>query len=147
MTALDALKEPKRLERQIFAVMQQIDEEHAKLMPGGLNYEVDRVQTTPRDRFADVMARIDELETQMDELMKRLDKSRERVLLLLDQVKDKDARIILNLHDVIGLPMDAVAEGLYMSRALCYIVRNKALNEIDLAELDDLDTLDSGSEV
>ena len=137
MTVLEALKEPKEIEKQIRALKAQIQRALETLEPGGVNYAQDRVQTSPRDRFAEVMGEVDELGAKVDALYDRLDKSRRRVLLLLDQVKDKDARIIINLHDVLDFSMDDVAEIVYMSRSKCYYVRDQGLAAISLDDLDD----------
>ena len=135
--ALGVLREPRQIEKQIRALKAQIQRTLETLEPGGVNYEQDRVQTSPRDRFAEVMGEVDELWAKVDVLYDRLDKSRRRVLLLLDQVKDKDTRMILNLHDVLKFPMDEVAEIVYVSRSKCYDLRSQGLQEISLDDLDD----------
>lgn len=135
--ALGVLREPRQIEKQIRALKAQIQRTLETLEPGGVNYEQDRVQTTPRDRFAEVMGEVDELGAKVDVLYDRLDKSRRRVLLLLDQVKDKDTRMILNLHDVLAISMDEVAEIVYVSRSKCYYLREQGLASIDLDGLDD----------
>ena len=137
MTALDALKEPKEIEKQIRALKAQIKATLETLEPGGINYEQDRVQTSPRDRFADVMGEVYDLEAKVEKLYDQLDKSKRRVLLLLDQVEDKDTRMILNLHDVLEFSMDEVAEIVYISRSKCYYLREQGLASIDLDGLDD----------
>lgn len=136
MTALEALREPKRIEKKMGEVMKQIEEARLRLMPGGIDYELDRVQTTPRDRFAEVMGEIDDLERKLDDLADQREKSRKRVLLLLDQVTDKDTRIIINLHDVLEFSMDDITEVVFMSRSKCYDLRSQGLQEISLDDLD-----------
>ena len=136
MTALEALREPKRIEKKMGEVMKQIEEARSRLMPGGIDYELDRVQTTPRDRYAEVMGEIDDLERKLDDLADQREKSRKRVLLLLDQVTDKDTRIIINLHDVLEFSMDDITEVVFMSRSKCYDLRSQGLQEISLDGLD-----------
>lgn len=136
MTALDALKQPKEIEKQIRALKAQIKATLETLEPGGVNYSADRVQTSPRDRFADVMGEVYDLEAKVEKLYDQLDKSKRRVLLLLDQVVDKDTRMILNLHDVLEFSMDDVAEIVYISRSKCYTLREQGLSEMSLDGLD-----------
>ena len=59
------------------------------------------------------------------------------MLLLLDQVTDKDTRIIINLHDVLEFSMDDITEVVFMSRSKCYDLRSQGLQEISLDGLDD----------
>lgn len=135
--ALDVLREPKEIEKQIRALKAQIKATLETLEPGGINYEQDRVQTSPRDRFADVMGEVYDLEAKVEKLYDQLDKSKRRVLLLLDQVTDKDTRIIINLHDVLEFSMDDITEVVFMSRSKCYDLRSQGLQEISLDDLDD----------
>ena len=43
----------------------QRDELRACLLPGAIRYDRDRVQSTPTDKMADVIARVDELDREI----------------------------------------------------------------------------------
>ena len=46
----------------------QRDELRACLLPGAIRYDRDRVQSTPTDKMADVIARVDELDREIEQL-------------------------------------------------------------------------------
>lgn len=128
MRAEEILQEPRHIEWLIKTISAEIELARCSLLPGGINYELDKIQGgAGGDRYADVMAKIDALEQKA----KRLEEKRAR---LLDEViprlvalcDDETARILI-LHDVKGIPMEELSLKHYRSRSNLYELRRVGL--------------------
>lgn len=132
MRAEEELRMPREIEKRIRVHLARIEQIRGSLLPGGIAYDMDRVQVGfPGDRYAQAMGRISEIE----ERIKKLEEKKEwyeavRIPLLLDQVFDPEARTVIHLHDVLSLPMSQTAEILYLSRATAYRLRETGLADI-----------------
>lgn len=128
----DELQMPHVIDKRIRFQLARIEYIRSSLLPGGIAYDMDRVQGGyPGDRYAQAMARISETEDNI----RKLEEKKEwyenvRIPLLLDQIFDPEARTVIQLHDVMRLSMAETAEILYMSRATAYRVRENGLNDI-----------------
>lgn len=143
MRAEELLREPQRITKSIRMLSAEIEHVRSSLMPGGINYELDRIQGGfSGDRFAEAMAKIDALEREASALADKYYQLRCKTIPgMLDAITDQDGRDIIRLHDVLGLPMDIVADALYRSRSGLYMIRQKALSEMDAC----LDSMDSNN--
>lgn len=128
----DELQMPHVIDKRIRFQLARIEYIRSSLLPGGIAYDMDRVQVGfPGDRYAQAMARISEIEDNI----RKLEEKKEwyenvRIPLLLDQVFDPEARTVIHLHDVLSLPMNQTAEILYLSRATAYRLRETGLADI-----------------
>ena len=128
----DELQMPHVIDKRIRFQLARIEYIRSSLLPGGIAYDMDRVQGGyPGDRYAQAMARISEIEDNI----RKLEEKKEwyenvRIPLLLDQIFDPEARTVIQLHDVMRLSMAETAEILYMSRATAYRIRENGLNDI-----------------
>lgn len=64
----DFLMQIRRKEIIIRRKETQRDELRACLLPGAVRYDRDKVQSTPTDKMSDVMARVDELDREIEQL-------------------------------------------------------------------------------
>lgn len=133
MRTVNELKMPRAIEKTIRVNLERIKLIRDSLLPGGINYDVDRVQSSNmNDRYAAAMARIYDIEKRIDRLQKKrawyID---ERIPYLLKLVKNPDARKVIELHDVFGLPMVQVENILFVSHATAYRLRAQGLAEME----------------
>ena len=69
----DFLMQIRRKEIIIRRKETQRDELRACLLPGAIRYDRDRVQSTPTDKMADVIVRVDELDREIEQLRREKD--------------------------------------------------------------------------
>lgn len=62
MDVLRLFKKVRAERAEVLAIQQQINECRLTLLPSGIRYDTDRVQTSPSDMMLEVAARVDELE-------------------------------------------------------------------------------------
>ena len=54
-------------ENKIQRITCTLNELRACLLPGGIRYDLDKVNTSPKDKMSEIFARIDELERELQE--------------------------------------------------------------------------------
>ena len=79
---------PRRIASGIRQREMQIEELKGSLLPHGIRYDGDKVQTSPDDMLSRVMARIDELEREIEEMRKARADALVDVGRAIEQVRD-----------------------------------------------------------
>lgn len=80
----------------------EVEELRASLLPSAIRYDRDRVQTSPSDPLPNVMARIDELEREIEALRTHKAEVLVRIGKAIDQIKDPVAAEIVTEFYVTG---------------------------------------------
>ena len=73
------------------------------LYPGAIRYDKDKLQTTPQDKMSDIMAQIDDLDSDIDYLKDQLRSSRREIAGLCEQYLDETETRIVKLRHIDGL--------------------------------------------
>lgn len=80
MTAKEYLMQVCRIERHIRMLQRELDDLHLELLPGGIDYSGDKVQTNHNpDKFGGVVAKIDATERKIVTWIDRLVDAKERI--------------------------------------------------------------------
>lgn len=130
MTGYDYMMRPRRLELRIRRICLQIEELESCLLPQGIRYDKDKVQTSPEDQLSKVAARILELEKVRDQMI------RERALLILevqdsiDTLDSEPERLVLEAYFLSRMSMVSIAEMMHYSLRQTFNIRTKALQKI-----------------
>lgn len=117
----DFLMQIRRKEIIIRRKEMQRDELRACLLPGAVRYDRDKVQSTPTDKMSDVMARVDELDREIERL--KLEKA-QAIIEISDVIEkldnDKEKAVLTALY-IKAASMETVAG------IVCYSVRHTYL--------------------
>lgn len=133
MRAEDILNEPERIAGQMRELAAQIGQLRLSLLPGGLDYSVERVQGgSGSDRVEDVLDRIREREERLEVLdARRKWLLRVRLPELLTYIRDPEGRQIVNLYYLYGLrSQEKIGRILHMSTMTVSRKRRAALRDI-----------------
>jgi len=126
----DFLMQIRRKEIIIRRKEMQRDELRACLLPGAVRYDKDRVQTSPTDTMADVMARVDELDREIEQL------KREKAHLVLEisdaieKLEDDTEKVVLTEFYITRAPMSQVAETIHYSVRRAYYYRKSGVTHL-----------------
>ena len=110
-----------------------IEELRGSLLPGAFQYDKDRVQTSPRDQLAEVVARVDELERDVERLR------REKALLVIqigdavERLADEFEKTVLVMFYIGRQPMTEVTKAINYSPRRAYYFRKQGV--LHLGEL------------
>lgn len=133
MRAKEIFEEPARIAGQMRELVAEIAQMRLSLLPGGIDYSIDRVQGGEGSgRTEAVLDKIAQKEKRLEELDARrvwlLDVELPR---LMEYVTDPEGRQVLNLYYRHSYSIDRVGQILYISRMTVYRRRDRALEEID----------------
>lgn len=99
----------------------QRDELRDCLLPGAVRYDRDKVQSSPTDKMADVMARVDELDREIEQL--KLEKAQAIIEIsdVIEKLENDKEKAVLTAFYIKAASMEAVAG------IICYSVRHTYL--------------------
>ena len=120
----DFLMQIRRKEIIIRRKETQRDELRACLLPGAIRYDRDRVQSTPTDKMADVIARVDELDREIEQLR------REKATLAIEKLEDDNEKTVLTEFYIARAPMTEVADAINYSVRRAYHFRKMGVTHL-----------------
>lgn len=130
MTGHEYMRQVRQIELKIRRLTLQIEELESCLLPQGIRYDRDKVQTSPEDVLPKIAGKIQELEKQRTQL------SRERALLLLeiqdalDQLESEPERIVLEAYYLSRMSMREISEMIGYSIRQAYRLRTTGLQKL-----------------
>ena len=132
MTGKEYMETIRRVRRDIRLLMEQIERDSV-LAQGvtAIRYDVDRVQTSPvSDKMADIVARITETTEKLYDriaLLQGLEDDARRLLVNLEQEHER----VLVYRYIDEMSWVSIAERMGYSEKHLFIIRDKALSELD----------------
>ena len=88
-----------RSERQDIETLQiRIQELQLSLLPSGIRYDTDKVQTSPSDKMLEVTAKVDALERQMNRKLKKLNDDMIKAIAIVQAMPTPEYRKLLTLR-------------------------------------------------
>lgn len=123
----DFLMQIRRKEIIIRRKETQRDELRACLLPGAIRYDRDKVQSTPTDKMSDVMARVDELDREIEQLR------REKASLIIEigdaieKLEDDNEKTVLTEFYIARAPMTQAADAINYSVRRAYDFRKRGV--------------------
>ena len=123
MTGHEYMMQVRRIELRIRRISLQIEELESSLLPQGIRYDKDKVQTSPEDTLSKIAGKISDLEKLRTQLV------RERRLLLLeiqdvlDQLENEQEQIVLEAYYLSRMSMMEISEMISYSIAQTYRFR------------------------
>lgn len=130
MTGHEYMMQVRRIELRIRRITLQIEELEASLLPQGIRYDKDKVQTSPEDTLSKITAKISVLEKLRTQLVWE-----RRLLLLeiqdaLDRLDNENEQIVLEAYYLSRMSMREIAEMINYSVSYTYRLRTLGLQRI-----------------
>ena len=121
------LDQPRRLAVRIKRLSEEREELIGILMPGGMSMD-DRVQKTPEDLFAKVMAEVADLDAEIEGLrIKRADE----IIRIRGLLEGDDVRMaVVSLSYIAQMPMREIATIVHYSLKSVYRLRGEGLDMV-----------------
>ena len=139
MTGHEYMMQVRRIELRIRRITLQIEELESSLLPQGIRYDKDKVQTSPEDTLSKIAGRISDLEKQRTQLV------RERRLLLLeiqdalDRLDNEQEQIVLEAYYLSRMSMREIAEMISYSIRSVYTFRKRGIEKLaNIAKIEKL---------
>lgn len=123
----DFLLSPRRISDEIWRKDLRRQELRSCLLPSGIAYDGDRVQTSPEDSMARIMAEVDELDQQIDALQRSRALEILRISRVIDRLEDPREATVLDAYYLGRRSMQEIAEHLHYSERHVYRLRSEGV--------------------
>ena len=121
------LDQPRRLAVKIKRLTEEREALIAVLMPGGMSMD-DRIQKTPEDLMAKIMAEVADIDEEIAQLQ---DRRVSEIIHLRHLLEGDDARmLVVSMSYLGGRPIREIAEELHYALKYIYQLRGEGLDEI-----------------
>lgn len=125
------LTRPARIAKSIRRKRETIEELRNSLLPAGIRYDVDKVQTSPEDPILRVEARIDEIERDVQLLIVERAEALADVAQTIESLDDELVRQVTHCRFVKGMQISAISNVLYCGEATVYRCLRNAKRQIN----------------
>ena len=123
----DFLLGPRRISDEIWRKDLRRKELRSCLLPSGITYDKDPVQTSPEDSMARIMAEVDELDGQIDALQRSRALEILRISRVIDALDDPREATVLDAYYLGRRSMQEIAEHLHYSERHVYRLRSEGV--------------------
>lgn len=123
----DFLMQIRRKEIIIRRKETQRDELRACLPPGAVRYDRDKVQSTPTDKMSDVMARVDELDREIEQLRREKASLVIEISDAIEKLEDDNEKTVLTEFYIARAPMTQAADAINYSVRRAYDFRKRGV--------------------
>lgn len=113
-----------------------IEELRNSLLPAGIRYDVDKVQTSPEDSILRVEARIDEIERDVQLLIVERAEALADVAQTIEGLDDELVRQVTHCRFVKGMQVSAISSVLYCAERTVYRCLRSAKRQINSMLID-----------
>ena len=133
MTAKTYLQKIRSERLEVVQLQETVDELIYSLLPSGIRYDTLKVQTSPDDQMARVMAEVDEYERQIREHLQKLIERQNTAFTHIGALERSDFRQVLTLYYLTGerLTWHQVADKMDLSEQRIYQLHNEAIEELE----------------
>lgn len=125
-----ALSQVKVIEQMIKAKLLQAEALKASLELRAIRYDGDKVQTMAADQMAEVFAKIDELNNEVNDLIKEKQKAILETSAFIDQLEDATERMVLTAFYVSGQSARRIAREMQYSRRGVYKIMERGIAKL-----------------
>lgn len=129
------LHKPERLKIKMMQLKNVRDEYEMCLLPGAITYDRGRVDAQPTDRVTEIMAKISDIDLEIEKLGRIRAAALDERLQVLATLGERE-EYILTAYDIRGERMEDVAEAISFEVSWCYRLRRKALKTLRLRPSD-----------
>lgn len=133
MTAKEFLYSIRDEQREIDELRRRIFELEASLLPSGIRYDLDKVDSSPRDRLSETISEIADYQAVLKAKVSRLNGRRMRAQEMIDWLDDSLERQVLDIYFLSGrrVGFSDVGEEVGYSERQVYRLYQSAMAKID----------------
>lgn len=106
------------------------DELESCLLPAAIRYDKDKVMTSPEDQMSKIVAEVNELEKEMNELQVKKSKQIQLIDNALNSLESAEERTALTMRYINRIPVSVIADAMGYSEQRIYQFMNQGGNQI-----------------
>lgn len=128
----DILTRPKRLREDIGVLDAKIDACLTGLLPGGIRYDLPKVQSSPREKFSEIMAKVDELINAREDKAEKLFNSVSEINTLANRLESNTERAVIIMHYIGDLSLYKIGNKLGYSKSGVHHIWQRGIDELEI---------------
>ena len=102
----------------------------SKLLPSGIRYDTDRVQTSPSDRMPEIMGEIEKVQQEIDQLKGRLISEITEVGAVIDNLSNDNEKTVLKMYFLSLADVSEIARTMHYTEDGIYTIRRRGIKNI-----------------
>ena len=126
----DFLLSIRKIEQNIVKKFAQCEALRSCLLPSGIRYDLDKIQTSPDDPMSNIESQIMDLEKEILELQRAKAQKIAEISLKLCRLPDDNEQIVLLGYYIACKPMETVASMVNYSVSHTYYLKRKAISHL-----------------
>lgn len=126
------LKAPGQTKRELKGVQVEINNLKVDMMPSGINYNSDKIQSSPHDSMSEYANRLIQLEQKEISLRDKYAMECKRVDMLIDKLEDIDQVNVIKARYIIGYRFEQIAKVLNFSESQTYKLHRLGVKHLDI---------------
>lgn len=127
----DKLNGPGRVRIKLVIKKAQIEDLHLMMLPGGIRYDKDQVQTSPSDPMLRFVEKLSDLEEEMRKLEHAYTKYYEEVESMAGELSDDKMQEVIILHYLAGKKVKDIAELMGYTEGWVRKLEREAIRELE----------------
>lgn len=131
MSAAEFLLQIRVLERTIWRLTMKRDELQSCLLPSAIRYDLDKVQTSPEDRLAEIAGEVLEIERKLRTLRERKACLVIEISAAIDRLEDDREKTILTAYYIGRHSMTDIADVIGYSLPHTYRLRRSGVQHVE----------------
>lgn len=133
MGARDFLEQVRHEQKELNQLQDLIRQAELSLLPSGIRYDLDKVQTSPDDPMFRMLAKVADYQTEMRKRLELLTLKRQQAFAMIGELEDSRHRQVMQLYflDPDRLKMREVAERMGYSERKTYELYLEALEILE----------------
>lgn len=137
MTGYRWLSRIDELEQRIMRKEQKRDALRRCLFPASMDYEKDRVQTSPDDQMARIMAEVVDLDMEIERMKRRKYFLIQETEEMIERLEDEREKTVLSMYFIGQVPMTEIAGRIHYSLRQTYRFRDEGARHISEKLIDE----------
>lgn len=130
MEVYEILKRPQEIQYEIRGKMAMREEYESMLYPSGIRYDLEKVQTSPRDRMPEIVAKLDFIDRFLAQLSREYADASDEAEKLISMLENPLSQMIFTMYYLGGVKIRDIAANQNYSIDGIYMILRRGRNEI-----------------
>ena len=131
MNAKEFLERPKKLKKKIDVKTAKIKELRDEMLPRAVNFEKERVQTSPHDPMPDFADKVYELDQQIADLYKEYESALDNVEEVIERIENGSAQLVMTKKYISGKTTGQIEKEMFCSRRSVFYLQASGLRAVE----------------
>jgi hypothetical protein len=126
------LTKPRRISKKIMRLEARRTELMSCMLPSGIRYDLDKVQTSPDDPMVRMAGEVDEIERQIKALQQKRWAAVNQISDMIESLPDEDEKTLLMLKWIKDEKIEDIRKKMHYSKTAAYQIYNNGMKSLEI---------------